>query len=328
VALLACLCLAAQAGEPEIRQAIKAEAAAAFARGDYEAIEKRYAAALAKSERTPSGVSVANQLLIGLVPEPSGKSDVPGRDDHWLPVERKLDDWAARFPQSTLVAIAQAQAYIAHGWSWRGGGYARTVTPENFKKVQEYGKRAYDALMAREKVGRTDPNWYVQMITVARVLGWEREPSIALYQAAMKAFPLNYDIYFHVASRLTPRWGGSPEAVASLASFAVDQTRKVEGESMYARIYWSVGSQLDAELSSPDVDWKRIRAGFEDVIKRYPDPYNLNHYARMACEARDQPTTRRVLLRIKGDVEQSAWVGRAHYLRCVEAAGLKREELQ
>ena len=57
-------------------------------------------------------------------------------------------------------------------------------------------------------------------------------------------------------------------------------------------------------------------------MKRYPDPWNLNAYARMACMARGYPTARKVLVRVKDDVEQEIWRSRTAYLRCKDAAGL------
>jgi hypothetical protein len=329
-AALAWLCLGSQvqAGEIEMRAAMKTEMGAAFARGDYQAIEARYAAAMKKAERTSSGLFVTDLIRASVVPNPTGASSVPGRDDHWLPVERKLDAWAKQFPQSSLVAIAQSWAYIGHAWSWRGSGYGRTVTPEGFRQVDAYAARAYDALMARQNVGRQDANWYAQLLAVARIQGWPAESHAALVNEATRAFPLSPDIYFAAASKLQPRWGGSAQAIAKFAAFAVERTRKEEGESMYARIYWAMGEGVDAELWGPEVDWKRIRAGFDDLVKRYPDSWNLNHFARMACEAGDMPTARRVLQRVKDDVEQTAWPDRAAYLRCLEAAGLKRETMK
>jgi hypothetical protein len=251
-----------------------------------------------------------------------GQSSVPGRDDYWVPLESKLAQWAARFPQSALAVDSQSLAYIQHGWSWRGGGYSRTVPSEGFKKLDEYTRRAYDVLMSREKVGRHDPYWYVEMLDIARLQGWPNKPYMALVREATQAFPLNHDIYYAVAYRLEPRWGGSAEAIASLAEFAVNQTRQSEGESMYARIYWVVDPQLDADLSGPRVNWKRIRAGFDDVVQRFPDAWNLNNYARIACEAGDFETAHRVLLRIKTDVVQTAWPDRPTYIRCRQAAGV------
>lgn len=327
-ALLASACLHAQPSETDVRVGIGAETRAAFARSDYDALEKRYAAALAKSERTPSGVSVAGLMRDAVVPQPTGESDVPGRDDHWLSVEHKLRDWVARHPRSSFASIAQSAGFMDHAWSWRGGGYARTVSPEGFRKMDEYAQRAYEALMAREEIGRKDPNWYAQLLRVARVQGWQRERLVALMDEAINAFPSEFVIYSTISTQLTPRWGGSAQAVAGLAAYAVERSRATEGESMYARVYWAVGTQLDTDWAGPDVDWKRIRAGFDDLVQRYPVAWNLNHYARYACEARDAETARRVLLQIKGGVDPHAWRGRTHYLRCLEQAGLTREDVR
>jgi hypothetical protein len=326
--VLACAGAQAMASDDEVTAQIAAAGRADFASGNFKALEDRYAAALATSSRTPSGLFVANVIRSTIVPEPDGESQVPGRDDHWVPIEHKLEDWAAKFPKSSLVAVAQGEALIGHAWSWRGGGYARTVPPGAFKKVDLYAKRAFDAMMAREEAGRKDPYWYTQMLVIARIQSWNREDTFALFRKATDAFPLNYDIYFTLATQLAPRWGGSQEEIAKLAAFAVERTRDVEGESLYARVYWSVASQLDADFGGPEVDWKRIRTGFDDVIKRYPDRWNLNNYARFACDARDLPAAKNVLLQIKGDVDPKAWRGRANYLRCVQAAGLTREQLQ
>lgn len=328
-ALVACVGLHVQAGqETQVRKHVRAEIEQAFFEGDYQAIEQRYAAALATSARTPSGLFVANVIRRAVVPDPPVQLHRAEVEEHWARVDKKLADWAARFPNSSLVAIEQSWAYLGHGWSWRGYGFASSVSPEGFKQVEIYGHRAYEALMARQQVGRKDPYWYVQMFNVARVQGWDRQRYMALVREATQAFPYNYDIYFSIAMRMEPRWGGSTAAIAQLAQYAVEQTEAKEGESMYARIYLDTGDALDADLSGPEVDWKRIRAGFEDLVKRYPDSWNLNQYARMACEARDLPTTRRVLLSMKGDVEQEVWQDRVTFLRCVQAAGLKREDLQ
>lgn len=324
--LLAVGCVLAHAGEEEYRSALKVDMQSAFVRGDYQAIEKRYAAALASSERTPAGLYVAQVIREALVIDLD--YGIPP-EAAWAPMEAQVADWVTRFPDSSLAAITQSGIYLAHGWAYRGGGYANTVPSEAMQKLQLYAKKSFDVLMAREKVGRhKDPYWYVQMENLAQSQGWNSEQFIGLVQEATQAFPQNYDIYFAAASNLQPRWGGSAKAVASFADYAVQQTRKADGESMYARIYWKFRNGIDTEIGGPDADWNRIRAGFEDLVKRYPERSNINQYAVMACRAHDVPTTRAVLLRMKADIDPDVWPDRQTYLRCVEAAGLKREQLR
>lgn len=320
VVVVAMLGIQARGGEMEIRESIKAETAQAFTKGDYAAIEARYAKALSSSERTSSGLLVANLIRLAAVPDPSGDSQVPGRGDHWDAVDRKLDVWARQFPKSSLVAIVQSESFQGRARSWRGGGYARTVPPEAWSKVREYARRAFDALMAREEAGRQDPYWYVEMINATRLDAWPADRFTSLVLQATEAHPLNYDIYFAAVLSLVPRWGGSTTAVAQFADYAVTQTRKSEGQAMYARIYWAIADSLDAEFSGPKVDWKRIRVGFDDIVKRYPDAWNLNNYAKFACEARDYTTAKRVLARIGEDIDPRAWGSRANFVRCRQLA--------
>jgi hypothetical protein len=325
-ALLAVGCVLAHAGEREFCDALKVDMQSAFARGDYQAIDKRYAAALASSERTPAGLFVAQVIREGLLPDMDYR---PPPEVAWAAREAQVGDWVARFPDSSLAAITLSNIYLTHGWIYRGGGYANTVTPEAMQKLQLYAQKSFDTLMGREKAGRgKDPYWYAQMLNVAQSQGWSSKDFIGLVQEATQAFPRNYDIYFAATSNLQPRWGGSAKAIASLADYAVQQTRAADGESIYALIYWRFRDGIDTEIGGPDADWKRIRAGFEDLIKRYPERSNINRYAVMACRAHDVPTTRSVLLRMKSDIDADVWPDRQTYLRCVEAAGLKREQLQ
>jgi hypothetical protein len=46
------------------------------------------------------------------------------------------------------------------------------------------------------------------------------------------------------------------------------------------------------------IDWKRMRVGFDNIIARYPDPWNINKYARFACLAKDYETAGLLMKRI------------------------------
>jgi len=94
-----------------------------------------------------------------------------------------------------------------------------------------------------------------------------------------------------------------------------------EGQSMYARIYGSAYGLLSkrgtAVFARPDVNWPRIRAGFDDLVQRYPDSTNLNTYARLACiSALDKKTTAQLLQRIAQEVEPQVWQSRSEFMRC------------
>jgi hypothetical protein len=63
-----------------------------------------------------------------------------------------------------------------------------------------------------------------------------------------------------------------------------------------------------------------MRAGFDRIVKNFPDPWNLNSYARYACMAEDWLAMERLARQI-GDKPVMAWYGKQeHYLTCRQYA--------
>lgn len=318
----------AQAGDAEERGEIVVLFIKNYSSGDYAKLDAWYTKALREDARMPSGVYRANRLVRsigfgGVSPlPPCAKEPCPRvNDTFWVEHQQRAQAWLAQNPQSTLAAMTLASAYSKQAWAYRGGGYANTVRDEDMKKFQELNHEALRALFASAEYGRKDPNWWTQLLTYAQYGQVSRHDYAKLAQDAIAAFPKNHDIYFTISHSLLPQWGGSYKAIADLAAQAVANTKTDEGQTFYARIYWNVyGSlahQSAAVFTRPDVDWTRIRAGFEDLVKRYPDNYNLNSYARLACvAAQDKKTTAAVLQRIGQDVVPDAWEGRNEYARC------------
>lgn len=311
-----------QAGELEDRQALGDQIASDLERSDFAAIEKRYAQALAGETRLASGVFVANRMVRMLFTGawksvPPGVRLPHGDDERWNPVEKKFQRWAAQFPKSALPAIALSRAYKAHGWAYRGGGTAGTVAKEDWVKLEGYLRKAQEVLVSRREAGEKDPNWWVEMIDLARTQSWPGEQFNSVAVAAMDAFPRHYDIYFEISIALLPKWGGSMEQLAAFMDDAVRRTRKTEGEALYGRIYWSLFDNTSAEeRSGTNLPWPKVRAGMSDVVQRYPDSWNLNWFTRLACEARDKPTAKALLARIEGRVMEAAWESRTQLRRC------------
>lgn len=322
--LFACLWLAfaAWAGEVEDRQAVFDQVAADFERSDFAGIEKRYAEARAMTKRSASGIFVDTMVVDFILPRikppaPGSPQPTRGRDEHWNPVEEKVQRWAAQFPASALPVIVLSRAYSRHGWAYRGSGFAHTVTPQDWEKFHGYLRKAQDTLVSRREAGEKDPNWWAEMIVLAREQGWPREQSNMLAVKAMDAFPGHYSIYFRISESLVPKWGGSMEELAAFSEEAVRRTRQAEGESLYGRIFWNLFDSLRPdERRSGHLPWARVRAGMNDVVQRYPEGWNLNWFARIACDMQDKPTTRALLVRIEDNLLEAAWYNRAQMQRC------------
>lgn len=319
--VLACCAMVAQASEVQDRKALRAEYVTALMRGDFAAIDARYARAVATRERLASGSFVAGTMVRSLDLEPDSSSGPKGADWHWTPIEDKLRAWTASNPKSVIGAIALSRAYVSHGWAYRGSGHSNSVSKEDSARLHDYLGRAQTALLAGADAGKADPNWHWQMLRLGRLQGWPDDKYFAFAEAALDAFPYYYEIYFSIADKLLPQWGGSLEELAAFAEHAAERTKATDGRALYGRIYWSTYEMLGAErIQRGELDWPKIRAALDDLVQRYPDPWNLNFFARAACDAGDKATAVRVLGLIGDKVEPDAWDDRGHYMRCKNMA--------
>lgn len=318
----------AHAGDADERAEIQAFFLKNFASADYAALDDWYGKAIKDGARLSSGVYRANRLVRSI-----GFGDLPNapsctrqpcshvNDAFWERNQQKAKAWLEHSPRSTLAAITLARAYSWQAWEYRGSGYANTVSDEDMNRFLELNHLALRTLFAIAEQGRKDPNWWAELLLYALYGQTSREDYAKLTKDAIAAFPHNHDIYFAISVSLLPQWGGSYKAIADLAALAVENTKTEQGQTFYARIYWSVYYGLNhkgaAVFNHPEVNWSRIRAGFEDLVKRYPDNFNLNYYARLACvAAQDKKTTADVLRRIGNDVVPDVWNGRNEYVRC------------
>lgn len=306
------------ADETAYRKRIADDTRLAFLQENFPVIEARYRDALARDLRTPSGVVVASIIARSLRPE-----NFRGTPDVWRAHYDRARRWREKDPGSVLAALAIAQHHIDLAWTVRGSGYANTVTPENWKVFHNNQAQAREEMDSVRAAGLKDANWRAQRLHIAFHLTEESPRYWGLVRDSIDAHPHDYEIYFAVANYLLPQWGGSMETLDAFAEKAVERTRAKEGNALYARIFWRVENNLPEHYlrDTPKV-WGKVRAGFEDVLRRYPAPWNTNAYARMACAAADKAALKDILGRIGDGVDPAAWTDRAHYLRCRRLAGL------
>lgn len=236
-------------------------------------------------------------------------------DELWQVRKQRLDEWIKRKPNSVTARLAVAAFPVKYAWMARGGGYSNTVSPEGWKLFRERieeGRKTMEALDARTK---QDPGWYEYMLDVGLSQGWPPEMFDAVFFEGVAKYPYYTPLYFFRMSFYSPRWYGSIEHGKRVADDAVERTRSRWGETMYARLNWAL---MDFQMfKNGQADWPRMRTGFQDMMKDYPDAWNLNAFAKFSCIALDRETLSGLVTKIGDTPIVQGWDNDVNrYQRC------------
>ena len=285
------------ANEKDFREQVSAEAARALAEENYAGLEAMSAEFLHSKARTPAGRWKLSLMYDGLVKN----SNYASTDElFWSDKERRFKRWLERYPQSVAARIALGKALSGRAWQIRGRRFANETPQANWEpfKKQLAVARAY--MEQVKPTASVDPEWYRAMMYIALGQGWDYNEVQALIDEMMSREPEYQAFYYVVVEYLTPKWYGSNAMIDQFAAWLADRTQAKQGQAMYATIYWYVGDdhygvRLFREMN---IDWKRMRAGFDEIVARYPDAWNINKYARFACLAKDYETAASLMKRI------------------------------
>jgi hypothetical protein len=223
----------------------------------------------------------------------TGYKNILVQEKQWEPQLEKIRKWQASEPQNVNAVLTEAAYWIAYGRFARGAQFATNVPPKAFELMHERMVRAKAVLEAIRPAAATNQVWYVQMLNIALIDGWSAARRATLFSDAIRADPYFYSTYGQMAASLTPRWGGSLNEYHHFVESAVARTQSREGNSYYARLSWNLAEIESNQDPFRDlrISWRKMNAGFDDLMRRYPDSqWNLHHYAYFACRAGDGKT--------------------------------------
>jgi Domain of unknown function (DUF4034) len=300
--------LAAPQTEQEERASIALAVRTALDSRNFDALENMSQKFRKEKQRTASGLWKLT-MFHGDIREVIDER-AKGGEAALAELESRFAAWAARYPKSPVPITAMSSIHVSRAWSIRGNGYASKVKPEAWAPFAQSIERARVTLEQGKTIASIDPHWYEMMLLVAKAQGWEREKFDNLLNEALAREPLFYQTYFSALEYLLPKWHGDLREIEVFALDAAKRTAKTEGQGMYARIYWYASQTQfgNGLFTDSEARWPKMKAGFDDVIAKYPDSWNINNYAKFACLARDKTTAAKLLKRTNASsVEPTAW---------------------
>jgi hypothetical protein len=246
-------------------------------------------------------------------------SAIKGERD-WSRTYARIQELKKQFPDEAFVALAEASYWSSYAWNARGHGYSDSVSEEGWQLFRQRLEKAEDILTLTKSYSANLPPWYRDMIEVEGALGRPEEARAKIFLEGVRRYPSYYPIYFTMLNFLLPKWGGSWETVDKMVEWSVEHTKEVEGNSMYARLYWVVAGDPQVRLFKDTMaSWPKMKLGFEDLMARHPQSkWNLNNFARFACMAGDGETFSALRRKIGKDVSGDAWTGNTPLELCEE----------
>jgi hypothetical protein len=155
------------------------------------------------------------------------------------------------------------------------------------------------------------PVWYDTMIQVQSALDRPAEDRDKTFLEGTQKFKTYYPIYSTMLNYLLPQWGGGWETVDNLVNWSVENTKEIDSNAMYARLYWYASERLpiDTKLfKDTRASWPKMKRGFDDMMSQYPkSKWNLNNFAMFACMAEDKETFLALRNKIGNDVMRDVW---------------------
>jgi hypothetical protein len=306
--------------EMTIRSSINTTSGDAFLNRNFALLEAASEEYRTSKSRTPSGTWKLTSFYVGI-------SDAVSRatkDDpkNFSEVENIASEWLAKYPNSPSAHIVQSYVWHAHGYAFRGEGYAGSVSPAAWRQLEKYDSLAKAHLKKYQKIASVDPEWYELMLLIGRVEGWGKPEFTAMLEDALEREPLFYQTYFTALEYLLPKWSGSIAEIEEFALKAVERTSASEGKAMYARIYWYASqTQFGNRIFGRSfAGWPLMRSGFEDMIQKYPDQWNINNFAKFACLANDEAKTKELFKQITPAPIAQAWGSKALFDHCQQLA--------
>ena len=293
------------AGEQEDRQALYDQTRTYLNNEDFLALEKLYNSFKKKgNERSKSGiwrqVVFFNQL--------KWYSNTGNDQQHWESMRMKAGMWRSR---KETVPSLMFSVYVnwAEAVAKRGNLPATQLTREQIIAYQTPAMRAYYTLYGNRELLSKDPEYYRAMAVLLPYAGGTREKMQALLREAIEKHPYYHETFFRAAHYMQSHWFGRPGEIDAMAREVTAATRQKEGRSYYARLYWFLNGEMynDDLFRNSQANWEDMRDGFRDMIRQYPDSWNVNAFAYFACRAGDFATMRELLGKQKITIEPDAW---------------------
>ena len=299
-------CLPVRATELELQESLKSQAAALLRAHDFTGFDRIATRLRDSAERTPAGTWKLSMFY-------SGVWRAGGEDPNsaaWARLETDAGQYLDAHPNSPTAVVLDAKVLIEHAAVYRGDAFRSQVPASHWAPFYAEVDATLRVLESHREVGSADPEWYAIKVWAMNLRDAPRPQLLAFTREALERYPQYYPIHYRTAHALLPKWGGSKALMQEYLALALERTRATEGTQIYGRVFFNLARDssrpLD-ELAEVGAQWEPFKASYEEILRAYPDPYNLGALRAMACLAGKQEDYQAITQRVTSPAPPVAW---------------------
>jgi hypothetical protein len=312
--LVSPVCGPVGAAELELEESLKSHAAAFLRAGDFAQFDTVATHLRETSERTPAGTWKLSMFYNGVARAGSGDAS----DAAWARLEAGAEAYLAEHPNSPTAVVLEAKVLIEHAAVYRGDDYASQVPQSHWAPFRSYLAATLRVLDRDRELGSADPEWYAIYVWALNLRDAPGQEILAFTREALERYPQYYPIHYRAARALLPKWHGSKALMQQYLALALDRTRASEGTQIYGRVMFNLARNSNRpleELTEIGAQWEPFKASYEEILRAYPDPYNLGALRAMACLAGKKDDYKSITQRVSGPAPSVAWFDTAQKQR-------------
>ena len=225
-----------------------------------------------------------------------------------------IAQWRGHDPSSNIPDILEARAHIAQGWEIRGNGYSSYVSDEQFEGFRAYLAKAWESAQMAEQKGPMDAELCSVLVKLSFVHK-KNKLKARNYFKQCQEIELGYiPVYQHMRTYLQRIWLGSDRELRQFIEQAAEDTQHLYGDGMYAILVadHTFNTSVIFEKNGGPYLWSRVKAGFEDIFKKYGySDHILHEYGYCAMLAEEHETFAEILQHIGTEWDDN----KQHYFR-------------
>jgi len=299
---------------PAMRDAIGCDAQRAFETEDFSTLEAMFDSYSKSLGDLPDGGSRLDGVIGGV------DNLFYYRSVDWMQELGKVSDWRRAYPNSVTPDLVEAMIFQDWAWAARGGGYANTVSAQALAVFLYRMEMAAATLQETKGRAATSPLWYELSLQVGIAQAIGLEQLRAIYDQGSTKFPGFRPLYRQMLRALMPRWFGSYQQVEKFIMDVHAKTQDPYRNEVYARLWWAYASLERDDINifeKTEVSWPIMKAGFKDMLERYPrSDFLFNAFANAACQVDDVADYVDLRPILKRRMSSTAWSDKVSVQSC------------